>query len=89
MNEHIDELRSRVARARHLLEHFEQELDDALHQLQHEEIDHLEDHLASTEHKFDDLQSGLHEAWHELGEQVGHLRHNLRHWFNDKLDSND
>ncbi|MBV62579.1 hypothetical protein [Abyssibacter profundi] len=76
----LSDLEARMDRARRTLEELRAEHDEVSQQSQHEEIDRLEAHLASTEHKLADLRTAGAEAWHEIRAAIETLWEDITHW---------
>ena len=76
--EYIRTLEAQIVEAQATLDRLKAEHDHELQALQHEEIDRLEEHLASARISLSGISSAAEDAWHELRESVDTVRAALR-----------
>ncbi|WP_348674764.1 hypothetical protein [uncultured Abyssibacter sp.] len=84
--QYIQELETRIDRAKQVLTDLKAERRAALEQLQHAEVDRLEEHLASTEHKLSDLREASAEAWEEIKDAIEKAWGELAGWIHERID---
>jgi len=75
---YLEQLETQIAEAKEILTRLQAAADAERQRLQHEEIEHLEQHLAQAEVNFQDVKAAGEEAWLELKHQSEHLWENLR-----------
>ena len=80
MNEklaYIEKLEAKIQEAKATLNRLKVEKEQAIQQAQHEEIEHLEEHLDRAQLKLKDIQEAAEEAWKEIKKETDELFHKI------------
>lgn len=76
-NTQLEKLEQRVSEARNVLDRVEAAAESERERLQHEEIEHLENHLKDAELHLRDIESFGDECWDELKHRAEDLWHKM------------
>ena len=70
---HRKALKQQIEETRALLERLEAELEEDRHEMQHEEVDHLEEYIEKTQLNIGDFRTLTQTAMEDLGKSVNRL----------------
>ena len=83
--EYIEMLETRIQAAQTALDLLKEKRDEALQDLQHEEVDQLEQHLDNARVSLKAISETAEEAWTELKDGIDTLLHELGETLNKLL----
>lgn len=86
---YVEQLESQINTATLALEKLKSEKEKALVDVQHEEIENLEQYLAEAHVRLHSLSIAAEDAWHDLRDVIDRLMHDMGHSLKRLLGDDD